>query len=473
MTPSSIPPNITFWGAARSITGSMHLIEAAGRRILLDCGLTQGRSEEARQRNSQFPFHPNRIDAVLLSHAHIDHCGNLPSLVRQGFSGPIYCTPATRDLIGVMLEDSARIQEEEAAHDNIKRNYREPFLEPLYTRLDAERAVESAIGLPCGQRREILPDVFLTLHEAGHILGSAIVHLTFVAGGSLTFTGDVGRRGAPILKPTTYIPSADVLVCESTYGGHVHEPIEQTATRLADVVRRTIEREGKVLIPAFSLGRTQLVVHYLCRAMRNGDAPLVPIYVDSPLAADVAEVYRHHPEALAPEAVRSLAEDPDYLGGRMVRYIRSFEESVQLAESSGAHVIVAASGMCEAGRIVYHLKRHIDDPRCSVVLVSYQAQGTPGRQMLERGPTVRFLGRDWNKWAEIVHLDGFSGHADQEDFLAYLQPLAGKVGTVCLVHGESDRGEALAVGLRDVGFSDVRLPDVGDCVALTAADGAR
>src|SRR5262249_45698351 len=275
--PACPAPAITFWGAARSVTGSMHLIEAEGRRILLDCGLTQGRREEARQRNRRFPFHPDRLDAVLLSHAHIDHCGNLPSLVRQGFSGAIYCTPATRDLIGVMLEDSARIQEEEAAHDNIRRNYREPWQQPLYTRSDAEQAVDMAVAFPCGKAREILPGVFLTLHEAGHILGSAISHLHFAAGGSLTFTGDLGRRGAPIIKPTSYIPPADVLVCESTYGGHVHEPIDTSATRLAEVVRHTVARGGKGLIPAFSLGRSQLVVHYLFRAIRRGESPPVPI----------------------------------------------------------------------------------------------------------------------------------------------------------------------------------------------------
>jgi metallo-beta-lactamase family protein len=466
--PENSAPTITFWGAARSVTGSMHLIEAGGKRILLDCGLTQSRREDSRLRNSQFPFHPDRLDAVLLSHAHIDHCGNLPSLVRQGFAGPIYCTPATSDLIGVMLEDSARIQEEEAAHDNIKRNYREPWQEPLYTRSDAEQAIDLAVAVPCGTRREILPGVFLTLHEAGHILGSAIVHLTFAGGGSLTFTGDLGRRGVPILKPTVHVPPADVLVCESTYGGHVHEPIEKAATRLAEVVRHTVARGGKILIPAFSLGRSQLVVHFLCRAIRNGEIPRVPIFIDSPLAANIADVYRLHPEALAPETIRDLADEPDFLGGPLVHYVRSFEESVRLGKTPGPHVIVAASGMCEAGRIVHHLKTSIDDPRCSIVLVSYQAAGTPGRAMLERGPTVRFLGKDWNKWAEIVHLDGFSGHADHEDFLAYLKPLVGKVRTLCLVHGERERGEALEAGLRGIGFPDVRLPDAGDRVSLTS-----
>jgi metallo-beta-lactamase family protein len=444
----------------------MHLIDAQGKKILLDCGLTQGRRDDARRRNDRFPFHPHQVDAVVLSHAHIDHCGNLPSLVRQGFRGQVYCTPATRDLVAVMLQDSARIQEEDAAHANILRQYREPTVEPLYTRDDAEWTVDRIEAIPYGQRQEIMPGVRLTLHEAGHILGSAMVHLNFADGGSLTFTGDLGRRGMPVLRPTAPIPPANVVVCESTYGGHVHEPIERTAGRLVEVVKRTVERGGKVFIPAFSLGRTQLVIHYLCRALRSGEIPRLPVYVDSPLAADISEVYRRHPEALDPVEVRHLAEDPDYLGSPLVHYVRSFEESMRIAEREGPHVVVAASGMCEAGRIVHHLKHHIDDPRCSVVLVSYQASGTPGRRMLEHGPTVRFLGREWNKWADVVHLDGFSGHADQEDFLAYLTPLAGNVDHLCLVHGDNERAGALATALRGVGFSDVTLPDIGTRVAL-------
>jgi metallo-beta-lactamase family protein len=463
---SATTPSITFWGAARSITGSMHLIEAEGRRILLDCGLTQGRRDEARQRNSQFPFHPNRIDAVVLSHAHIDHCGNLPTLIRQGFRGQVYCTPATQDLVRVMLEDSARIQEEEAAHGNILRQYLEPSRQPLYTRDDADSAFDRISTISYGHECEILPGLRLTLHDAGHILGSAMIHLSLASGGSLTFTGDLGRRGMPVLPPADPIPPANIIVCESTYGGHVHESIEQTASRLVDVVKRTAERGGKVFIPAFSLGRTQLVIHFLCRAIRSGEIPRLPLYVDSPLAADIAEVYRRHPEALSEAEVQHLAEDPDFLGGPLVHYVRSFEESMRIAERQGPHVVVAASGMCEAGRIVHHLKHHIDDPRCSVVLVSYQASGTPGRRMLERGPTVRFLGREWNKWAEIVHLDGFSGHADQEDFLAYLTPLAGKVDRVCLVHGDDERAGALAEALCHAGFDDVILPEVGQRVPL-------
>jgi metallo-beta-lactamase family protein len=464
---SNHTPTVTFWGAARSISGSLHLIEAGPHRILLDCGLTQGRNEVAQQRNKHFPFHPRQIDAVVISHAHIDHGGNLPTLVRQGFFGPVFCTAATRDLLALMLADSARIHEEEAAHANIIRQYRKPWLEPLYFHHDALQAMQTIIPLPYEQPRELLPGVYLTFHDAGHILGSAMAHLAFAAGGSVTYTGDVGRRGHPMLQPVHAIPPAALVICESTYGGRLHDSFEAAGERLADVVRRTAERGGKILIPAFSLGRTQLVIHYLCQAMNCGDAPRVPIYVDSPLAADIVDVYRRHPDTLSESENRRLAQEPDFLSEPSVHYIRSFEESAALSAQREPCVIVAASGMCEAGRIVHHLKHHVDDPRCSVVLVSYQAPGTLGRQLLERGPTVRFLGKNWNKWAEIVHLDGFSGHADRDDFVEYFRPLAGKIGRICLVHGEAEQAETLALALRDAGHSHVSVPAVGDEVPLT------
>jgi metallo-beta-lactamase family protein len=457
-------PAITFWGAARAVSGSMHLVEAEGRRILLDCGLNQGRSDDARQRNSQFPFHPRQIDAVILSHAHIDHSGNLPSLVRQGFRGPIYCTAPTRDLLTVMLADSARIQEEEAAHENIRQRYREPWREPLYTQTDVAAATGLAEAIPWRSKREILRGVQLTLLNAGHVLGSAMVHLTFASGGSVTFTGDLGRRGMPVLKSPDPVPPANVVICESTYGGEVHQPVTQATAQLIEIVQRTSARGGRVLIPAFSLGRTQLIVHQLCAAMRAGELEWMPIHVDSPLAADISDVYRRHAEGLRSEA----RQDLEFLGGKWVRYIREFEQSLRLSQNPEARIIVASSGMCEAGRILHHLKNAIDDPRCAVALVSYQAAGTTGRKMLDRGPTVRFLGKDWNKWAEITRLEGFSAHADQPDVLAYLQPLLGKAGKICLVHGENERAEALAAALRDQGWPDVCMPSVGDRVELAS-----
>ncbi len=462
-------PTLTFWGAASAVSGSMHLLEAGNTKVLLDCGLYQGRREEARQRNSHFPFHPHQIDAVVVSHAHIDHCGNLPTLVKQGFAGPIYVTPPTRDLLRIMLQDSAKIQEEEAAHLNIARNYAEPWVQPLYTFPDVDRTLKQVVAVPYGREVTTLRGVRFHFTEAGHLLGSASVHLT--ADGpdrprTLTFSGDLGRRGLPLLKEAAPIPPADLLVCESTYGNRLHVPIDETVEKLYATVRETVARGGKVLIPAFSLGRTQLVVHFLQKGLREGKVPEVPIFVDSPLAADIADVYRAHPNCLNPEVARAVAEGHGILGGDGVTYVREFEESMRLTTRPGPCVVIASSGMCDAGRILTHLKQHVDDPRCTVILVSYQAAGTVGRKLTEPRPTVRFLGRDWNKWIDVVHLEGFSGHADREDFVAYLTPLVGRVGKVRLIHGEREQALALAELLRGIGFKDVAVPEPGDRVPL-------
>ncbi|HEY2785388.1 MAG TPA: MBL fold metallo-hydrolase [Fimbriiglobus sp.] len=458
-------PALTFWGAASSVSGSLHLFEAGNRKVLLDCGLFQGRRDEARERNARFPFHPDQVDAVVISHAHIDHCGNLPTLARQGFDGPVYCTPPTRDLLKVMLADSAKIQEEDAAHLNIARNYAEPWVQPLYTVHDVDETLARVVAVPYGQDVDVGREVRFRFVEAGHILGSAMVHMT--AGDStLSFSGDLGRRGLPILKTPAPLPAADVLVCESTYGNRTHASFDETVEKLYAAVQRTVDRGGKVLIPAFSLGRSQLIIHVLQQGLRSGRVPRVPVFVDSPLAAAVAEVYRAHPASLAPDVASAVKDGHGLLGGDGVTYIDSFEDSLRLSARPGPCVIIASSGMCDAGRIVTHLKHHVDDPRCSVILVSYQAAGTTGRRLTEAKPTVRFAGREWNKWIEVVHLEGFSGHADKNDFLAYLSPLAGKVKKVRLIHGEKEQADALADTLRDIGFPDVAVPGPGDRVEL-------
>lgn len=467
--PAASDPTLTFWGAAGGVTGSMHLIETGNHKILLDCGLHQGRREEARQRNGHFPFHANQIDAVIVSHAHIDHCGNLPTLIRQGFDGPIYCTPPTRDLLRVMLADSAKIQEEDAAHINIARNYAEPWVQPLYTVHDVEKVFARLVSVPYGRDADVTKTVRFRFIEAGHVLGSAMVHAV-VAGPdrdrTLTFSGDMGRRGLPILKPTGAVPPADVLVCESTYGNRTHRSFDETVEKLYAAIRDTVDRGGKVLIPAFSLGRTQLIIHVLQQGLREGQIPKIPVFVDSPLASEVAEVYRGHPNSLSDGIARALREGHGLLGGDGVTYVRDFEQSTLLATRPGPSAIIASSGMCDAGRIQQHLKQLVDDPRCTIILVSYQAPGTVGRKLLESKPTVRFQGRDWNKWIEVVHLDGFSGHADKSDFSAYLKPLAGKVGKVRLIHGEREQADALADTLRGFGFDDVGVPVPGDRVVI-------
>lgn len=445
-------PSVTFWGAAQSVTGSMHLVEIGSQRILLDCGLVRGHREEARQRNLRFPFDPASLDAVVLSHAHTDHCGNLPNLVRQGFRGPIYCTPATRDLTAVMLADSSRVHEGDAAVAGIVKPSNSEDSTPFFTRDDVHRTIDQCIPVHYEQDFAVTGEVQLRFVDAGHILGSALSVLTFARNGRtarLTFTGDLGRRGLPYLHQPPQVPAADLIISECTYGGRRHDSLEVMAAKMSQVVRGVLARGGKVLIPSFSLGRTQLVLHFLQRWMRDGILPRLPIYVDSPLAAEIAAVYQRYGDAF--EHLPAAGLPP-------VHYFRSAEEAREVSMLVEPCVLVASGGMCEGGRIMQHLRLHLDDPRCSVVLVSYQAPHSLGAQLLQLRPTVRFHGRTWNKWAEIVSISGFSGHADHDDFLALLAPALGETGKVRLVHGEPPQAQALAADLRRLGFTDVAIP---------------
>jgi metallo-beta-lactamase family protein len=463
-------PTVTFWGAARTVTGSMHLLEANGRRLLLDCGLFQGRRAEAYQRNSTFPFNPSDIKVVVLSHAHMDHCGNLPNLVRQGFAGPIYSTPATRDLAAIMLLDSAKIQEEDAEYLNRHREKGEPTVKPLYDQRDVTRTMRCFVTVAYDRPFDLGQGMQLHFVDAGHLLGSAMVALDLRDNGKdrrLTFTGDLGRRNLPILRDPAPVPPADLLISESTYGGRTHPPVEQLADILGEVVRRTVERGGKVLIPAFSLGRTQTVVLYLHQLMNAGQLPKNPIFVDSPLAANATEVFRLHPECFDDETAMLLADDPDLFGGSRVRYVQSVDESKKLNDRKDPCIIIAASGMCETGRIVHHLKHNIEEPRNTVAIIGYQAPETLGRRIVEKRPEVRIHGRMWNLRAEVVVMNGFSSHADQNDFRDYLKPLAKDTAHVRLVHGEVDQAEALAKSLRGYGSADVVIPDRGASVSWT------
>jgi metallo-beta-lactamase family protein len=438
----------------------MHLLEGAGQRVLLDCGLYRGRRDEKRARDNSFLFDPASLDAVILSHAHIDHCGNLPNLVRQGYSGPIYCTPATRDLVGIMLDDSARIHEEDAVVAGIVGTAGAAGRRPQYSHADVGQALAQCVAVDYEVETQVAPGVGLRFSDAGHILGSAIVSLTLDHAGRqfrVTFTGDLGRRGLPFLSEPSPVPAADLVICESTYGGRLHDPLPDTAAKLARVMRETAERGGKVLIPAFSLGRTQLVVHFLQRWMHEGLLPVLPLYVDSPLGARIAEVYGRHAASLR------VVNGPEVAPAR---YLHDREEALRVSTGREPCVLVASGGMCEGGRIIQHLKHHVDDPRCTIVLVSYQAPHSVGHQLLERRPTVRFHGRTWNKWAAVVELNGFSGHADRDDFVALLGDAAGTTGRVRLVHGEPAQSEALAVTLRASGFREVAPAHPEECVSV-------
>jgi metallo-beta-lactamase family protein len=462
-------PTITFWGAAQTVTGSMHRLDAAGRTLLLDCGLFQGRRAESRLRNSEFPFRAKEIDAVLLSHAHIDHCGNLPNLIRQGFNGPIYCTRATRDLADVMLGDAAKIQEEDAAYLNRHREKGEPTVEPLYTGRDVYRTLLKLRPMQYDTPIEIAPGIEATLVDAGHLIGSAMIAVR-IAGPNgerrLTFTGDLGRPNQPILRDPAPVPPADFLISESTYGGHTHEPVEESAERLGEVVRHTADRGGKLVIPAFAVGRTQTIVYFLYQLIRAGKLPEIPIYVDSPMASKATEVFHTHPECFDADTLHLLKDHPEVFGGGRVRYIEKVHDSIALNKHEGSCVIISASGMCEAGRVLHHLKHHIGDPRSTILIAGYQAEHTLGRRLVERQPEVRILGRPFPVKAEIVVLNGLSSHADHGELLRSLSPLVGVAQRVRLVHGEPARAAALAEGLRGIGFSEVTIPERGDTVGI-------
>jgi metallo-beta-lactamase family protein len=462
-------PTVTFWGATRSVTGSMTRVDACGHTLLLDCGLFQGSRSEGRRRNREFPFRPREIDAVLLSHAHIDHCGNLPNLVRQGFAGRIYCTPATRALAAVMLGDSAKIQEEDAAYLNRKRPRGEPKVEPLYDGRDVYRTLLRLEAVRYGKPVALGRGLEVTFVDAGHLLGSAMIALRIPGAGGerrLTFTGDLGRPGAPILRDPAPVPPGDLLISECTYGGHTHEPVEETAERLGEVVRRTAGRGGKLVIPAFSVGRTQTIVYFLHQLLGAGRLPDLPVYVDSPMAVRATEVFRAHPECFDAETLRLLEENPDLFGEEKIRYVENVSESIALNGLREPCVIISASGMCEAGRVLHHLKHNLPDPRSTVLIAGYQAPDTLGRRLVEGRPEVRILGRTFPVKAEVVVLNGLSSHADHGDLLRCLSPLAEAGRRVRLVHGEPPRAEALAEGLRAAGFADVGIPERGESVAV-------
>src|SRR5581483_4119052 len=368
-------------------------------------------------------------------------------------------------LAGIMLGDAAKIQEEDAAYLNRHREKGEAKVEPLYDGRDVYRTLLCLKSVRYDTPTEVGPGLTVTFVEAGHLLGSAMVALRIDGPDGprrLTFTGDLGRPGLPILRDPAPVPLGDMLISESTYGGHTHEPVEETAERLGEVVRRTADRGGKLLIPAFSVGRTQTVVYFLHQLLNAGRVPQLPVYVDSPLAVRATEVFRSHTECFDESTLELLRQQPDLFGERWIRYVEKVHDSIALNSLPGPAVIISASGMCEAGRILHHLKHHIADSRSTILIVGYQAQHTLGHRLVERQPEVRILGRSFPLKAEVVVLNGLSSHADHGDLLASLGPLAGTARHVRLVHGEPERADALATGLRTIGFTDVAVPDRGE-----------
>jgi metallo-beta-lactamase family protein len=446
---------IEFYGAAREVTGSCHILRANGKVVVLDCGMFQGHRSQAAEKNKTLPVPVEEIDAVVLSHAHIDHSGRLPFLASKGYSKTIFATAATRDLCAVMLADSAHIQESDSRH--LAKNHKE-FVEPLYTMRDAVRTQELMVGIPYNKTFDVVPGIRCTYIDAGHILGSASVLLDVTENGKtkrLVFSGDIGRTGLSIIRDPVVPQGADAVIMESTYGNRDHESVVDARATLAAVVRDTAARGGRVLIPSFAVGRTQELLYNLNGLSREGSIPDIPIYVDSPLATDTTTVFEMHPEVF--DHTEDLVNRATNLFHfPQVHFTRSVEESKALNTARGPMVIIAASGMVEAGRILHHLQHGASDPKNTILFVGYQAEGTLGQRIETRPPTVRIYGEDIPLRAEVQILDGYSAHADRTELTSWLDGVkttSPNLGQVFLVHGEADVQDIFKTALTAKGYT--------------------
>ncbi len=464
--------HLEFHGAARGVTGSRHLLQANGHKILLDCGLFQGPRDETEKLNRRFGFDPKEIDAVVMSHAHIDHSGSLPSLVKGGFDGNIHATRATADLLTVMLRDSAKIQEHDIEYVNKRRKkHHQPPKEPLYSMEDAEEALAQLEAHRYHRPVPIVPGISATWFDAGHILGSSVVQLEITEGNetrTLVFSGDLGRKHLPILRDPETPPEADALIIESTYGDREHEPIEKADDDLSAVINRVFAEKAKLIIPAFAVGRTQDLVYAISRLIRSKRIPYCPIFVDSPLAVNVTDIFARHPECYDRETRRVLERTGDPFGFELLRYVRSVEESKALNEREGPLVIISASGMAEGGRVLHHLKNAIEDPKNMVLIVGYQAAHTLGRRLADRVEEVRIFGEPYPLRAEVKQLHEFSAHADRNELMEWVKGFKRLPRRAFVVHGEEPQSLAFAKRLReDGGIADVIVPHLHDQARLT------
>ncbi len=453
---------IRFWGGARTVTGSKHLVTAGKQQLLFECGLFQGHRDEAEATNRNLPFKARDVNYCVISHAHIDHVGNVPNLVKGGFRGPIVATKATVALSNVLLLDSASIQESDVRYLNKRRRERgETAKEPVYTTEDARESLRYFDGWNYGKPGQ-LGGFRVVFHDAGHILGSALVDVES-EGRRLLFTGDLGRRKMPIIRDPVQVTEADYLVIEATYGDRLHGDYQQVDQRLADVLNRVLARGGRVVIPAFAVERSQEIVYTLNRLKQDGRLPAVPVYVDSPLATSVTDVFRRYPQYYDEEAHALLNGNEELFAFPGLVYTTSVEQSKALNRSDEPAIIISASGMCEAGRVLHHLKHAVTDERNLILLVSFQAENTLGRRLAERRPVVRIFGEEYELRAEVAVMDEFSAHADRQGLVSYVSRMnLSRLKKVFLVHAEPAAAEAMVEPLKMLGIPDVRIPERGE-----------
>jgi metallo-beta-lactamase family protein len=462
---------VNFHGAAHTVTGSQHLLEINGKKLLLECGLYQGRRADTYERNLNFRYDPRSVDAVILSHSHIDHCGNLPNLVKQGYEGSIYATHAAVDLTTIMVADSGHIQEADAVFVNKKRAERgEPPIEPLYTKEDAEAVAGMFADRAYEEAFEPIPGVVARFYEAGHILGSASVSLEIEEKGRkirFWFSGDIGRYDLPLLRDPILPTEADYMIMECTYGDKSHNDPELAYIEFRDVVKKTIERGGKVIVPAFAVGRTQELVFNLNRMMHEGDIPRVPVYVDSPLAVKATDIFKDHLECFDEETAQFVKEARHpALDSKMLTYVRSVDESKALNERTDPMVIISASGMAENGRILHHIKNNIEEPKNTICIVSWQAPDTLGRRLADREEQVRIYGETYKRKCEIATIGGLSGHAGQDLLVKYAMGVKDSVKRIFLVHGEERQARTLKDLLKEKNLDKVHYPGLHESVNL-------
>lgn len=455
---------IQFCGGARTVTGSQHLLMVNGKRILLECGLFQGRRQDTYERNLNFCFDPASVDVMILSHAHIDHSGNIPNFVKNGFRGPIYTTAATVDLCQIMLRDSAYLQERDVEWANkIRRKRGEDLVQTLYTVEEAETAMRSFVGVQYNHPTPICDGVEAIFREAGHILGSAGVLLNIQENGRslrLGFSGDIGRTDIPIIRDPDVLRDVDALIMESTYGDRLHSPREDVEEELADLIRGVAKSGGKIIIPAFAVGRTQVLVYMLHKLFDQNRIPDMPVFVDSPLATAATQVFRSHPECFDRETFRVFLQDKeDPFGFGRLTYVGGVEDSKKLNELKYPHIIISASGMAEGGRILHHLRNNIGDVRTLVLFVGYAAENTLARRIMDGNKTVKIFGEEFTVRCKVKTMDAFSGHADRDELLSYVAYTPPeKLKHIFLVHGEAEQALPFRDALKSRGYAQVDYP---------------